>query len=906
MWHERDRRAWARWRRLAVAALLLLIATLAPRRAEAALNQGPGGPILVVTSATSTFGDYYAEILRNEGLNAFAVADIGSISAATLAAYDVVVLAKMTLSAGQVTMLADWVNGGGNLIAMAPDAQLAPLLGLARVGSTLADGYLLIDTSHAPGAGLVNQTMQFHGSADRYVLNGAASLATLYSNAGTATANPALTLRAAGRGQAAAFAYDLATSIVYTRQGNPAWATQERDGSTPIRSDDKYFGAAAGDAQRDWIDLGKVAIPQADEQQRLLANLILTMNQGRKPLPRFWYFPNGKKAVVIMTGDDHANGGTAGRFDQFNASSPAGCSVANWECVRGTSYIYTGTPLSDAQATAYVAEGFEIGLHINTGCADFSAASLQATYDLQLADWKTKYASLPAPSTMRHHCVVWSDWSTAAQIELAHGIRLDTNYYFWPPSWVADVPGLFTGSAMPMRFSALDGSLIDVYQATSQMTDESGQTYPFTIDTLLDRALGAEGYYGAYTINAHTDAPTTPEASAVVASALARKVPIVSSRQMLTWLDGRNASSFGSIAWNGSTLGFTLTAGSGANGLQAMLPLRFNASVLTSLTRNGNPVTVSVDNLKGIDYAIFAGVGGTYVASYGVDTTGPSVTSTTPAAGAGGVGVGSTITAQFSEAMDPATINGNTFQLRDAGNALVSASVGYDAATRTARLVPSTALAGSSTYTASVKGGTTTPRATDMSRNPVATLNWSFRTASVPPPPTCPCSGWSASATPTNPSVADPNAAELGVKFRTDVGGFITGIRFYKGSGNNGTHIGNLWSSTGQRLASAQFSNETATGWQQVTLASPVAITANTVYVASYFARHGNYAGDNLFFASAGVDNGVVHLLRDGVSGGNGVYAYGATSAFPSQTYQASNYWVDVVFTTGMGPTPPR
>ena len=56
--------------------------------------------------------------------------------------------------------------------------------------------------------------------------------------------------------------------------------------------------------------MNKAAIPQADEQQRLLANLILHMNQNKKPLPRFWYFPNGKKAVVVMTGDDHGNGGT--------------------------------------------------------------------------------------------------------------------------------------------------------------------------------------------------------------------------------------------------------------------------------------------------------------------------------------------------------------------------------------------------------------------------------------------------------------------------------------------------------------------------------------------------------------------------------------------------------------------
>jgi hypothetical protein len=161
------------------------------------------------------------------------------------------------------------------------------------------------------------------------------------------------------------------------------------------------------------------------------------------------------------------------------------------------------------------------------------------------------------------------------------------------------------------------------------------------------------------------------------------------------------------------------------------------------------------------------------------------------------------------------------------------------------------------------------------------------------------CTIWASSATPVTPAHADTAAVELGVKFKADVNGKITGIRFYKGSGNSGTHIGNLWSSTGTKLASANFSGETATGWQQVNFATPVNVTAGTVYVASYFAPVGRYAGDGGAFASAGVDNGLLHALRDGVSGGNGVYRYGSTSGFPSNSFNSTNYWVDVVFTTG-------
>ena len=73
-------------------------------------------------------------------------------------------------------------------------------------------------------------------------------------------------------------------------------------------------------------------------------------------------------------------------------------------------------------------------------------------------------------------------------------------------------------------------------------------------------------------------------------------------------------------------------------------------------------------------------------------------------------------------------------------------------------------------------------------------------------------------------------------------------------------------------------------------------MSANTIYVASYHANNGHYSIDTSFFSTAGVDNPPLHALSSGASGGNGVYRYGANSAFPNQTYQAANYWVDVVF----------
>jgi hypothetical protein len=605
-------------------ALLALAAT--PAGAQSGLAQGPGGPILVVVDPGDPFGDYYSEILRAEGLNEFASVSASSLNAATLAGHDVVVLASMTLSTAQVQTLTDWVGAGGRLIAMRPDQKLAPLLGLSATGSSLSNAYLRIDTSTTAGAGLTGTTMQFHDRADRYSLAGASAVATLYSEAATATANPAVSLRqgiGANGGQAAAFAYDVARSVVGTRQGNLAWAGQKRDGAIdPIRSDDLFFP--------DWVDFNKIAIPQADEQQRLLANLIIQMSLDRTPLPRFWYLPRGEKAAVVMTGDDHASsaGGTVGQFEWFESVSPAGCSVADWQCVRSTSYAFPGANITRAEATEFQAAGFEIALHMSTNCANFTSESLADAWAVLLADFETAWPSLTRPRTNRTHCIPWSDWAGEPKAEAAHGVRLDTNYYYWPGEWLQNRPGLFTGSGLPMRFADEDGSLIDVYQATTQLTDESGIDIPTHIAALLDGALGSNGYYGVFTANMHTDTADHPGAQAIVAEAQRRGVPVVSAAQMLDWLDGRNDSSFGNLSFSAGELRFSVNAASGSRGLEAMVPTSAGGRSLASLTRGGQPVGLTSRTVKGIEYATFGAAGGSYVARYGPDQVAPDTTIT--------------------------------------------------------------------------------------------------------------------------------------------------------------------------------------------------------------------------------------------------------------------------------------
>jgi Domain of unknown function (DUF4082)/Bacterial Ig-like domain/Bacterial Ig domain/Secretion system C-terminal sorting domain len=613
--------------------------TTCPLIVNAPPANGPGGPILLISSTANPFSRYPVEILRAEGWNAFNALDISAVTTTEINKYDVVIVGDFALTAAQVTMLSNWVTAGGTLIAFHPDPQLATLLGITPNGGTLSDKYLLVNTSSGPGVGIVNQTIQYHGPANLYSANaGTNILATIYTDATTASTFPAITSRTVGTsgGQAIAFAYDLAKSVVYTRQGNPAWVGQNRDAQDAvIRADNLFFGNASFDPQPDWVNLNKVAIPQADEQQRLLTNIIIAGNFDHKPLPRFWFLPKGKKAAVVMTGDDHAHGGTAGRFNQYIglSSSNAPSDVANWNAIRSTSYMYPNSPISNAQIAAFQNQGFEMALHVNPNCSVWTPTELQNYFDNQLQSFTSEYYVAAPSATHRIHCLSWSDWSTLPKTEIQRGIRLNVSYYYWPPSWINNRPGMFTGSGMPMRFADLDGSLIDSYQVPSQMTDESGQTYPFTIDSLLIRATGPTGYFGVFCANMHTDQAASPGSDAIVQSALSLQIPIVSSKQMLDWLDGRNNSTFSNYTWTNSKLSFSVTQDFRALNLKGMLPNAVSAGNFISLTLNGAAVNTTTDSIKGVRYILFDAVSGNYVATYGLTGTtnsGPTSILATP------------------------------------------------------------------------------------------------------------------------------------------------------------------------------------------------------------------------------------------------------------------------------------
>jgi Domain of unknown function (DUF4082)/Malectin domain/Bacterial Ig-like domain len=275
----------------------------------------------------------------------------------------------------------------------------------------------------------------------------------------------------------------------------------------------------------------------------------------------------------------------------------------------------------------------------------------------------------------------------------------------------------------------------------------------------------------------------------------------------------------------------------------------------------------------------------------------PTVTGTSPVDAASYVARNANVTATFSRAMDASTLTASSFTLRAAGGPSVAATVSYDDATRVARLEPTGPLTGGADYAARIETSVEAADGTPLA----APVSWSFATA------TCPCTLFSLVSQPAQENLATrdgragpgPWSYELGVKVKVDEPMRLTAFRFWKTPLETGSHTGRLWTSSGVQLAEAAFATETASGWQQQALASPVVLQPGAVYIVSVNA--------NAFWAmtGGGLANAIVSgPLRSVADGRNGVYG-SAGGDFPTLSASSNNYFVDLEVVADGDPAPP-
>lgn len=597
----------------------------------------PDAPILLITNprAQLSFGAYLGAILRAEGFAAFRMSGLDAINPALLAQFPLVLLASGPLTADEAELFRAYVLTGGHLIAFQPDQRLADLMGVRFLGGSITGGLLPV-ADHPFARGVTTRALQVHTPITQYALTDAEAIAWVAHRDGSRTSFPAVTVTSAGKGIAALWAFDLPQNIALIRQGNPAAADQDRDGMEGIRTVDLFV---------DWIDLERIDIPQADEQQRLLGAMVQAL-AGDAPLPRLWYLPAGASAVLVATGDAHGL--------QVSHVEPALKLVERYD--GNLSIYYAPPPMSNRARTLRRVRWEAAELPIIG--AVFSEDSGYPT-PKDVARWRdhghgfglhpyvehgvdkgyheywntfVKLGYGPAAPTVRTHRVLWSGWVETARVQAQYGLRMSLDHYHSGPlmrcadgSWVH---GYLTGSGLPMPFVDEQGNLLRVYQQHTHIVDEhlmavfdtgyemgvdDGEAAAIAcrqIDAAVDQypsALGLQCHIDPFALGSEKAAAASAWFDRVLDHATSRGAMVLSAEQWLAFTQVRDRTSMRNMTWKEGILTFDVVIEEGSNrSLALLLPIDHRQSTLRQVTINGFPAGTERRRVGGIVYSAVA------------------------------------------------------------------------------------------------------------------------------------------------------------------------------------------------------------------------------------------------------------------------------------------------------------
>lgn len=605
--------------------------TQSPYATDPSWSATAPAPILLAIDDRSDnpFGAYLAEILRAEGLNFFRTTRLSTLDTATLASFPLTILSDGTLTRAESEMFSAYVAAGGKLIAMRPEASA--LFGVESINGTATSQNIKIESRFA---GLTNSPLQIHDSAKIYRTAGAQIVAWLTNESGTQTDSPAVTLNRFGNGQAAAWAFDLARSIAYARQGNPAWANQERDGREGIRAVDAFV---------DWIDLNRIQIPQADEQMRLLSRLIGVMLADTMPLPRLWYLPNSVDCLLIMTGDAHQAPAETiaqvlSRVERYGGRMSVYYTPALWSGWRRMVFKAGGADAlalvggqwiepTPTQVAEWRARGHEFGFH------PYVEEGLESGYRRYWQEF-VAHGYKPVSPTVRTHRILWTGWVETARAQAQLGLRMNLDYYHYGTAfrrasgdWAY---GYFSGSGLPMKFVDEQGRILNIYQQTTQLVDEhffkmtwgggwanlNGESAIAVSKDIIDgslrgatAAVGMQSHIDPFAAGGEFAANAMTWLEGTLAYAAAKNVPIWSAERWLNFSDTRHDAAFENVNWDSTARRLSMRLSSrGAQdaNIDVMIPLRFNNTRVTQVQMDGQITTPRVRKMGSEEFVCVA------------------------------------------------------------------------------------------------------------------------------------------------------------------------------------------------------------------------------------------------------------------------------------------------------------
>ena len=566
-------------------------------------------PILILTDQNSEnkLSSYITEILQMEGFLEYEVKDLSGseLDVDELLRHDIVVLSNIPLSSRQKAILTAYVQKGGGLIGLRPPKELGFLFRVRPLGDTLSERYIKLETQHPLSEGMEAETLQYHGEADIYALNGAQPLAYLCQDLDCPTRYPAIATHEYARGRTAIFAYDLAASTVLFHQGR---SSQSSIGDYPDPDSDGMFKPT--DLFLNQIDIRLKHIPQADIQQDILVNIIEWMAGFTKPLPRVWYFPDREKGLVFISGDSDS------------------MSMKDFETTISTVEKYSGvftTYLMEEQYGVVTPQeeqslrekGHSFGPHLWQGQRPSLSEKRQGIKE-EIRHFRQCYGYTPLSS--RGHSLIWVGWTEQAKYLSESGIRLSCD--FTGGKYIG--AGYVTGSGLPWKFINKEGHILDIYEQPYQICDDGSMhdkscLPPLTLEEAIQRSYefmdaAFKKYHTVFQLSLHpiyiggsADLPSKEWLEAVLAKCKQENLRTVSADEWVRFNDGRRAIEFRRLEYypKRGVLTFDFKGSIPVKGITLMLPVKHLGRAVSSVAVDNAPVEYNLTALGGTEYAVF-------------------------------------------------------------------------------------------------------------------------------------------------------------------------------------------------------------------------------------------------------------------------------------------------------------
>jgi hypothetical protein len=550
--------------------------------------QAKAQPVLIITDSRSpnVFHRYITEILDAEGILCQDTIDMSKspLTLNLLNKYDIVILADTSpLKEEALSSLTSYVENGGGLVGLSPDPRLAPVFGIADLGTNTEEKYIKVDASTPIGSGIVEETLQFHGAAENYRVNGATVIAYIYSDDSTPTTLPAVTMYQFGKGHAVCFTYDLAKSTVLFHQGQFKYRSngenEDPDGDVIYRQNDLLFK---------YLDHSKTNIPQADVQQDLLVNAVNYLAQFKKPLPRLWYYPDKAMSIVWITGD----GDDATKKDILTYARKTHEYGGYYTLFEGA-----GNEFDKEIDQTLLGEGHSTGKHVNLGCRKPSLRGAEQEITREIQAFIKDYGHQPL--TDREHCLNWVGWTEHAKYLAANGIRINSD----ATSFIVNDgdKSYLNASGLPMKYIDETGIMIDLYQQST--------TFYEKIDTtVVNESL--EKYHSVLTYSFHPVYSSTRLSLVETAASNAKSkgIPMVSGDAWAKFVDARRDMKFLKVQASGAGNGVSFDIQQGGNPIKdatILIPNNWNNRSIKGIREEGKSKQYTVSVINGIRYALF-------------------------------------------------------------------------------------------------------------------------------------------------------------------------------------------------------------------------------------------------------------------------------------------------------------